>query len=184
MNPSPEYIAQLGTFEGNFQWPYRGFDNDNVTVGKGHLIPTFDHFAVVPWATAGTLAAAWNALHAAPARLTPHEYQDITSLRISDRQIDTLCAADLQVAVALILKNIPWARTLPQPAADALIDMCFDMGIRSLLEYHHMLAALCLGNYKMAAAQSYRLGLNDTPEKPEIRNRWTAEKFLEAEGKG
>ena len=49
--------------------------------------------------------------------------------------------------------NLPWWRTLNDPRQDVLVQMCFNLGIGGLLEFHHMLADCQLSDWNGAAAE-------------------------------
>jgi lysozyme len=50
-------------------------------------------------------------------------------------------------------KNIPFFNTLDAERRYALLDMCFNLGIKSLLKFRLMLEAMGVGNFEKAAAE-------------------------------
>jgi len=52
-----------------------------------------------------------------------------------------------------LIKNISWFYQLDDERQYALLDMCFNMGIRKLLGFKRMLNAMFIGDYKGAAKE-------------------------------
>ncbi|MBQ8678067.1 MAG: glycoside hydrolase family protein [Alphaproteobacteria bacterium] len=60
---------------------------------------------------------------------------------------------DIKRCVKELKSGIPFFEALDDERQYALIDMCFQLGIRGLLIFRRMIAALGVGNYKEAARQ-------------------------------
>ncbi len=60
---------------------------------------------------------------------------------------------DIARAVAGLNNALPWWTTLNEVRQAVLINMAFNLGIQSLLVFHHMLDAAKAGNFIEAAAQ-------------------------------
>jgi lysozyme len=62
-----------------------------------------------------------------------------------------LLEEDIAIAVSELRKHFDWFDHLSRPRQDALINMCFNLGINGLLEFSHMLLALDNGDFPTAA---------------------------------
>jgi lysozyme len=71
---------------------------------------------------------------------------------ISEREALMLLEGDITIAMADLDRNVPWWRDLPEPAARALTNMCFNLGWPRLSEFAVMLIALEAGECRQAAA--------------------------------
>ena len=72
---------------------------------------------------------------------------------ITEAEADSWLMQDLNSAQTDLLTALPWCSSLSVPRYCVLWNMCFNMGISHLLEFHLMLAAVREGNYKEAARQ-------------------------------
>lgn len=52
------------------------------------------------------------------------------------------------------LESCYWYLKQPDGVKKALIDMCFNLGIDGLLKFNHMISALYMGNYQVAADEA------------------------------
>ena len=73
---------------------------------------------------------------------------------INDDEARMLCDNDIRIAMDDLDRNCPWWRELPEPAARALTNMCFNMGWPGLSTFRKMLAALERGDFIAAADQA------------------------------
>ena len=64
---------------------------------------------------------------------------------------EQLLLADLSQAQLEVGEKIPWSNQLNEVRQYVLVDMCFNMGIKKLLTFKKMLAALAQGYYERAA---------------------------------
>lgn len=64
-----------------------------------------------------------------------------------------LCRNDIERCIADLKKNLKWFDGLDKERKYALIDLCFNMGIRTLLTFKKTLASIAGGNYRTAAEQ-------------------------------
>lgn len=64
-----------------------------------------------------------------------------------------LCQNDIERCIKELRNNLVWFEKLDAERKYALIDMCFNMGIRTLLTFKKTLASIACGNYKTAAEQ-------------------------------
>jgi lysozyme len=74
-------------------------------------------------------------------------------LRWDDAQIDAAFDADVATAERGCLDNLPWFSQLDEVRRAVLIAMCFQMGVRRLLGFVNMLAAVRDEHYAHAAEQ-------------------------------
>ena len=71
---------------------------------------------------------------------------------INDERVDSLFAADLDAAITYVEKYIPSSYNgQPEAVQEALINMCFNLGIGGLMKFPHFLADLAAKNYEAAA---------------------------------
>jgi len=70
---------------------------------------------------------------------------------LSPAEIDFLLTNDIGEKTAQVLEALPWATDLNEPRFAVLVNMAFQMGIRGLLGFSGMLAAVKDGDYKAAA---------------------------------
>jgi lysozyme len=81
----------------------------------------------------------------------------------------TLAVAEQQLAIdvveteKLLDREIPWWRRLDDVRQDALANMAFNIGVGGVLEFHHALAALQVGDWHAASAA---LHLSDWAKDP------------------
>jgi lysozyme len=72
--------------------------------------------------------------------------------QVSDERIDALFSADLDAAITYVEKYIPSSyNDQPEAVQEALINMCFNLGIGNLMKFPHFLADLAARNYEAAA---------------------------------
>lgn len=72
---------------------------------------------------------------------------------ISREEAMALLANDVQNARNQVEQHLPWAANLDEVRESALVNMAFNMGIGSLLNFRKFLSALEAGDYKAASAE-------------------------------
>lgn len=84
-----------------------------------------------------------------------------------------LLDSDIATANDAVTHDIPWILTLDQPRREAIVHLCFWIGIGSLLGFTKMLAALQAGDWQTAHDEVLQSRLaSDIPERAgEIANR-------------
>jgi lysozyme len=70
---------------------------------------------------------------------------------ISQEQADTWLQQDIQTAKNTLFSKLPWVVNLDFIRQSVLINMCFNMGINGLIQFHQTLQAIASGNYTLAA---------------------------------
>lgn len=74
-------------------------------------------------------------------------------LFISNDQANYLCRNDLKRVRAELDKNLSWWRDLNIDRQFVMIDLLFNMGIKTLLTFKKTLNSIALGNYELASKQ-------------------------------
>ena len=97
--------------------------------------------------------------------------------KLPDHIIDELCDWDIEQVIKELDRAAPVWREVHKGAQAALIEMGFQMGIPSLMNFKKMWAALENGDYDEAHTQALesKWGRIDTPD----RAKAVAERFLE-----
>lgn len=71
--------------------------------------------------------------------------------RITEEQEQELFDADVNEAITELNGALPWWTDLDDDRQNVMIDLCFNMGIHTLLQFHDTLAAIEGGDYEAAA---------------------------------
>ena len=79
--------------------------------------------------------------------------RNLTGDGISDAERIIMRTNDVNSAQSAVHNALPWTVGLDLVRYSVLLNMTFNMGIHRLLGFKNMLAALQVGNYKVAAAQ-------------------------------
>ena len=72
---------------------------------------------------------------------------------LSNDEIDYLLHNDIKRVNGELLKAFSWYKTVAPPRKDAMMDMCFNMGITRLKKFKKALAAMAMGDYNEAALE-------------------------------
>ena len=72
---------------------------------------------------------------------------------LSHDEIDYLLANDIKRVEAELLRAFSWYDDLNQPRKDAMIDMCFNMGLPRLMKFKKALAGMAMGDYNAASIE-------------------------------
>jgi lysozyme len=80
--------------------------------------------------------------------------RNIEDIGITDMEADYLLENDIERVVAELDRSLPWWRDLSGKRQEALINMCFNMGISRLMTFRKMLGALKSGRYDDAAMEA------------------------------
>ncbi len=80
--------------------------------------------------------------------------RNLEDLGISDDEAEYLLDNDIERVFEELDVNIAWWRTLPEPRARALMNMCFNLGWPRLSSFKKMLAALQVKDYETAAREA------------------------------
>lgn len=84
-------------------------------------------------------------------KLTIGVGRNLTDKGISKEESRILLHNDIKEVVAELDANLPWWYTMSEARQRVLADMCFNMGIVSLLGFRNTLKAMEEGRYKDAA---------------------------------
>ena len=74
-------------------------------------------------------------------------------LGLSDSEIDFLLANDVKRVDDELLNTFSWYKTVAPARKDAMMDMCFNMGLPRLKKFKKALAAMAMGDYNEAAIE-------------------------------
>ena len=74
-------------------------------------------------------------------------------LGLSTDEINYLLANDVKRVNAELAAAFSWYKTLGTPRKDAVMDMCFNMGLPRFKKFKKALAGMAKGDYKTAAAE-------------------------------
>jgi GH24 family phage-related lysozyme (muramidase) len=77
--------------------------------------------------------------------------RNITDKGLSPDEIDYLYQNDFKEVDAEIKSNLPWVLTLDEVRQRVFYDLCFNMGMPRLLEFHFMLSYAKAGDFNTAA---------------------------------
>ena len=72
---------------------------------------------------------------------------------LSQREIDYLLANDIKRVEAELSQAFSWYDDLNDPRKDAMMDMCFNMGLPRLSKFKKSLAAMSNRHYEIAAVE-------------------------------
>ena len=72
---------------------------------------------------------------------------------LSNSEIDFLLANDIERVEAELLAAFSWYAALNDPRKDAMMDICFNMGLPRLRKFKKALAGMSASNYETAAAE-------------------------------
>lgn len=86
-----------------------------------------------------------------PGKLTIGWGYNIDDKGLPEDIVQILLDRTIKEAKTDLFKALPWTFQLDEVRQEVLINMCFNMGIPSLLEFKNMLAAIQKGDYKDAA---------------------------------
>tara|TARA_R110002124_G_scaffold65862_6_gene180005 strand:+ start:801 stop:1220 length:420 start_codon:yes stop_codon:yes gene_type:complete len=70
---------------------------------------------------------------------------------LTDDEIDYLLLGDVKRVQSELMNIFPWFFDLCEVRKDAMIDICFNMGLPRLLKFEKSLTAMSIGDYDRAA---------------------------------
>ena len=76
-------------------------------------------------------------------------------LGLSDDEISMLLANDVNRVIDELSASFPWFLELDEVRRDAIIDICFNLGITKLLNFKNALNAMDIEDYKSASMHFY-----------------------------
>ena len=181
MNAEP-VIARLKKFEGEISWLYRCTGGE-TTIGVGHAILTSNDALQLNWQTIsstdrpsdGVIDLDYHRVSAAPKGQVAKDYEQLTTIRMSDQAITALLQSDIDLFSLHLNRELVGWEEYPEPAQEAIFDMAYNLGVIGLLKFHRMLNACSEGDWATAAAESHRNGI------PDERNEEIRQLFLNAD---
>ena len=72
---------------------------------------------------------------------------------LSNDEIDYILNNDVKRVNIELVDTFSWYKNLDTPRKDAMMDMCFNMGLPRLKQFKKSLAAMASSDYEMAAAE-------------------------------
>lgn len=140
--------AMLPRWEAAIGWMYLDIKG-NVTAGLGIELPTLAEALNLSFqvdnspATPDQIVADFNRVKAMPfgQKYAAGYYKEDSSPLLSPPDIVRIATGELVQMAQELQKAVPNFHTLPDPAKTALLDMEWNMGLRGLEGFKHMLAA-------------------------------------------
>lgn len=77
--------------------------------------------------------------------------RNLTDRDFSDDEIDLMLSNDIKLVCGQLDNALPWWKQLTDRRQQALANMCFNMGVTTLLKFKNSLALLQDGKYEAAA---------------------------------
>ena len=87
-------------------------------------------------------------------KLTIGYGRNIEDRGVTEEEAEYLLSNDLLLVTKQLRSKIDYFDDLPQNVQEALINMCFNLGITRLMKFKRMFKALEIGNYERAATES------------------------------
>lgn len=79
--------------------------------------------------------------------------RNLSDVGISESEAHELCLNDIKRAMDALDTKLPWWKSLDDKRQQALVNMCFNMGIQRLIGFHNFLGFLEAGDYVSASAE-------------------------------
>lgn len=156
-----------------------------VTVGVGNMLPNAAAAEALPFvvrdsgaqASAGQIAADFDAVSAAEPGKVASSYKSATRLSLPEAEIDALLDRRLAGFEDGLVRDFPDYPAYPAPARMALMDMAFNLGNQGLVsKFPSLTRAAKQQDWMECAAQCRRRGIADS------RNQETHDLFVQAAG--
>jgi len=80
--------------------------------------------------------------------------RNLRDVGLSNTEIDLMLSNDVNRVITELDINFPWWVTMHANAREALVNMCFNLGITRLRGFKNMLGYLRVKNYSMAADEA------------------------------
>lgn len=173
--------ARLGVHEGRI--PHLYLDSLGlVTCAVGHLLSSADAMAAIPMVLPNGEEASleqkkveWKLVKSLEPNKLPSYYAQRTTLRMTDRVMNSLQDSDLESFHAGLRHELADFDQLPIPVQEALLDMTFQLGAGGLVrKFPKLIAAVKARDWAACAADCHRAGIQ------EWRNNATAVLFKQA----
>jgi len=175
-----QVVADLIRWEGNV--PHMYLDTvGNVTVGVGHLIADvtaaqqlgFVNRSSGVKATPAEIRDDFESTVQQPPGRLPQYYEKFTKLDLPADERIAILRSQIQQCDQGLARSFAGYDGYPINPRRALIDMCFNLGLTTLLAQFKRLRHACeAGDWNTAAVESWRLGISGE------RNEWTKQLFL------
>jgi GH24 family phage-related lysozyme (muramidase) len=177
------FTFELETWEGNVDHLYLD-SRDNVTVGKGKMLPDVEAAVELSFqrrdtdepATEEEIRSEYELVDSMDGSVERRAeyYRPFTGLYLSQDDIDALVADHVREDFRALLRLYPGFGNFPLSARIALWDMIYNLGPGGLEEFQNMRRAVLDGDWETAAEESERSGIS--PE----RNQFVFDLFMAA----
>lgn len=77
--------------------------------------------------------------------------RNLRDVGISDAECDAMLDADINRTITTLDREAAWWRRLPEPQRRVLLNLCFNMGWATLVQFRDFRAAMQLGEWRNAA---------------------------------
>lgn len=77
--------------------------------------------------------------------------RNLVSRGISEEEASYILAKDVKMCEQQLLSALPWAKTLEEARLSVLVDMCFNIGLKSLMKFQQTLKAVKEARWEDAA---------------------------------
>jgi GH24 family phage-related lysozyme (muramidase) len=161
-------LENLRMWEGSTDWLY--LDTVGIpTVGYGFAVPRIELLGSYYWSREmAVVQADWRILAELPKGKLASYYAPFTRARLL--HADVTAAQKLADLEKLLERPFKYS-THPQPVQEALVDLCWNLGLGGLSKYTKLRAALDKRDYATCARECSRRGVSDA------RNKWTRNRF-------
>lgn len=77
--------------------------------------------------------------------------QDFRKFEITKEEAIFLCTNDVNICIEQLQKKLPWFDKAPDELKEVLVNMCFNMGIKTLMSFKNTLFYMSIKEYKKAS---------------------------------
>jgi len=176
-------VERTKRFEGSISYMYLD-TKGNVTVGVGHLLPSADSAAQLPFVFKGSgisipeeaRKSEWTTISALGFPHAASWYDSYTTMELTSSDIDQLLSDDLERFQSELTNEFgDDYSSFPDSAKAGLLDMVFNLGLPKLKSsFPKFVAAVRTKTWKVCAAECHRTGI------PESRNTEVEQLFSAA----
>ena len=182
-----KFLPDLLRWESATTWIYRD-SLGYATVGIGNLLHDADEACALPFqnvtegrpATPDEIRKEFTRVMSCQRGMRADAYRAIKltpRIELTAEAVNSLAVRRLETEfLPGLAKLCPGFESFPEAAQSVLVDMAFNLGLRGLEKFGHMLAAVDKRDWSEAARQCHV-----ATSRPE-RNAWRAERFLAAAG--
>lgn len=138
-----------------------------VTIAAGHMLATVDLALTLPFRLRATNELAspihiqtdFRNVKSAQRGMRAEAYKRFTALTLIRTDGIELMSKDIAYALNGIRKHWSIFDSMPLPAQQAVLDMAYNLGVAGVMKYNELLRAASAGDWRTAAAESFRHGI-------------------------